>query len=84
MKNTKETYLQFILNELRQTSPIALTENTSVLKSGILDSIGLVELLVNLQKQFGIQIDLADVKRDSFDTPELMAEFLSHHFAESR
>lgn len=84
MKKNKETYLQFILNELRQTSPVPLTEKTSVLKSGIVDSIGLVELLVNLQKQFGIQIDLADVKRDSFDTPELMAEFLSHHFAESQ
>ena len=49
---------------------------TALLSSALLDSMGLIELIAGIQNEFGITLDLADLRRETFDTPELMVQFI--------
>ena len=49
---------------------VELTENTDLMESGLLDSIGFVELIVFMEGQTGCNIDLSDVDPSDFTTAE--------------
>lgn len=57
---------------LRQMSPAAksipLTEETPLLASGILDSLGILQLMSFLSDELGIEIDDDDFTLDNFET----------------
>ncbi len=71
----KETILQFTHSQLSKICGIQIEASTVLLTTGILDSLGLVELIMSVQDQFQITVDLGDLKKEIFDTPELMTEF---------
>lgn len=76
---TKENMLTHLIEVLTKICGIEVEAGTSVLKNGLLDSIGLVELIVSVQNKFKLNIDLADLNRDTIDTPLLMADFFTYH-----
>jgi len=41
-----------------------------VIDAGLLDSLGLIELLVALEQEFGVQLDLEELDLDDFRTVE--------------
>jgi len=47
---------------------VELTENTDLMESGLLDSIGFVELIVFMESQMACNIDLTDVDPGEFTT----------------
>jgi acyl carrier protein len=47
---------------------IEITERTDLMASGLLDSIGFVELIVFIETQIGRDIDLTDVDPEEFST----------------
>ena len=49
---------------------VELTRHTNLLESGLLDSIGFVELIVFMEGQTGCNIDLTDVDPGEFTTVE--------------
>jgi acyl carrier protein len=49
---------------------------TDLLETGILDSLGFVELLVHLEREFSFKITLEDVDIDNFRSVERIAAFL--------
>jgi acyl carrier protein len=49
-------------------SHVELTWHTNLMESGLLDSIGFVELIVFMEKQTGSNIDLTDVDPSEFTT----------------
>jgi acyl carrier protein len=51
-----------------------LTRHTNLIESGLLDSIGFVELIVFMEGQPGCNIDLADVDPDEFSTGRWFVE----------
>jgi acyl carrier protein len=51
-----------------RTTPSDMTEDTDLLTSGILDSLGFLELFTFLQRQSGRTVDLSDIDPDVFST----------------
>jgi acyl carrier protein len=45
--------------------PAALGDDFDILTSGVIDSIGLVELVVAVEQEFGLTLDLADLDPES-------------------
>jgi acyl carrier protein len=65
---------------LRQMSPAAksvpLTEETQLLASGILDSLGILQLMSFLSDELGIAIDDDDFTLDNFETIGSLIAFI--------
>lgn len=51
--------------------------DTDLLASGILDSLALVELLLELERSFGITTSVDDLEPDNFRTIASIAHFIS-------
>jgi len=49
---------------------------TDLLETGVLDSLGFVELVLHLEKEFGVKITLEQVEIDNFRSVERIAAFL--------
>ena len=49
---------------------------TDLLETGVLDSLGFVELVLHLEKEFGVKITLEHVEIDNFRSVERIAAFL--------
>jgi len=50
---------------------------TDLLQAGLLDSITLVELIVGIEEQFGIQVPLEEIQSDHYRSVERIADFVS-------
>ncbi len=48
---------------------IAITPETPLLSSGLIDSLSMNELAVCLEQEFGVAMDVADLGFDNADTP---------------
>jgi acyl carrier protein len=48
------------------------------METGLLDSLALVELIVEIEQQFGIQIPLEEIEIDHFRSVVRIAEFVGH------
>ena len=51
-------------------------DDASLLREGIIDSLGVVELVEFLQGQFAIKVEQAEVRPDNFDSVAKMAAFV--------
>ena len=71
----REEILAHVLEDLTKICGMTVEPSTSVLLNGLLDSLGLMELIVSTQNKFSLTVDLAELKREEFDTPLLMVEF---------
>ena len=52
------------------------TDDTDLLDSGILNSLKFVELLVQLEQQFGTRLNLNDFELDNFRSIDRIAQFV--------
>lgn len=52
--------------------------DTDLLDSGLLDSLAFVDLLVHLEREFGIKISLEDLETDNFRCISKIAEFVAN------
>jgi acyl carrier protein len=50
--------------------------DTDLFEAGVLDSLGFVELLVQLEREFGLVIATADIEVENFRTVEQIARFI--------
>jgi len=51
--------------------------DTDLFDSGALDSMGFVELLAQLEREFGVEVTLGDIEMDTFRTIERIADFVA-------
>lgn len=56
-----------------------LSRNTDLIESGVLDSRTLAELLVHLERQFGIEISVDNLDIENFRTIASTMEFVLAH-----
>jgi acyl carrier protein len=66
----QKTIRTFIVDNFLFGRQNGLTDNESLLEQGVIDSIGLLELISFLQKQYGIKVadeDLIPANLDSID-----------------
>jgi acyl carrier protein len=67
----------YISKELVQDpSLLPLGNTTSLLETGILDSLSLLRLVVFIQERFGITVDDVDLVPEHFDTVDAISAYL--------
>jgi len=67
----------YISRELVQDSSLLPLGNTTpLLETGILDSLGLLRLVVFIQERFGITVDDVDLVPENFDTVDAIGAYL--------
>jgi acyl carrier protein len=59
----------------------APTVETDLVNAGLLDSLALVELLLHLEQEYGVQISLDELAIDNFRSISSIAQFLQHQAA---
>lgn len=64
-----------ILNDLTGADEGEILADTELFEEGILDSFGLVQLVVALEEQ-GFQLDIAELDRSQVSTPAKLAKLL--------
>jgi len=56
---------------------IQLTDDQSLIDSGIIDSLSIVTMMKQLQTEFNIEISAGDITLDNFDTLDAIIHFVS-------
>jgi acyl carrier protein len=73
---------QFIAsNILYSTEGFTYTDETSLLREGIIDSLGVVELVEFVQTRFGVKVDQQEVIPDNFDSVARLAAYVRKKLA---
>jgi acyl carrier protein len=65
---------QILLRELNLEVP---SEQADLIESGLIDSLGLVELLVAIEREFGVSFDLEELEPENFRSVGRIAELIS-------
>ena len=67
-----------IIQLIRSLNPSAqVSENTQLLKEGILDSLSIMNLAIQIKEQFHIEINIFDITPENFATAEAIAELIN-------
>lgn len=75
MDQLRDTIREFIVSHyLPGESPDNLRDDTPLLSSGILDSLGTLGLVSFIAEQFGVELDVYDTSVEHFDRIEDIAQ----------
>jgi acyl carrier protein len=70
----------YISRELVQDQALLPLDNeTSLLKTGVLDSLSLLRLVVFVQDRFGVVVDDTDLVPEHFDSVDTICAYLRDH-----
>ena len=58
-----------LLEELTGTDEVRENQDVELFEEGLLDSLGTVQLLVELEGQFGLTVPVSEFNRDEWSTP---------------
>lgn len=65
-----------ILYEACDDRVIYTDENVDLFETGLLDSMGFIELLITLEEEFDIEISPTEIRKDELNTPRRLIAFL--------
>lgn len=83
MANISKELKQYIYdNILMGGDDDELSEETSLLGMGILDSTGVLELIAFLEKRYKIRVDDKDIVPENFDSLNNIENFLTRKFGQ--
>jgi acyl carrier protein len=63
-------------NLLYSTEGFAYADDASLLREGVIDSLGVVELVEFVQNRFGVKVDQQEVIPDNFDSVARLAAYV--------
>jgi acyl carrier protein len=66
----------FLKQEIKNIAFKSVDSKESLIKSGLLSSITVVDLAVSIEENYNIKIPFTDISKDNFDTIELIIAFL--------
>jgi acyl carrier protein len=72
----KEQVRAFITDEVTFDSPDVRVQDDSPLLSGVLDSLALMELVAFIEREYGVEVDDADMTMDHFKDVEAIAAYV--------
>jgi acyl carrier protein len=72
----KSLLRQFLRATFQLKEPAALSDDTSLLDSGLIDSMGVLELVMFLETEFGISLGDEEVVAENLDTIERITTFV--------
>ena len=74
----KEEIKQFIAdNLLFSSNGFHLSDDASFLENGVVDSLGIMELVMYVEEQFGVQVLDEDVTPDNFDSVNRLVAYVA-------
>lgn len=65
-----------ILEEVCSTDEIREDMDINLFENGFLDSLGVIELLVEIEEVLGIKIEPTEVEREQIETPQRIIDFI--------
>jgi acyl carrier protein len=72
----KETIRRFLTTNFYIADPDQLNDDTSLLDSGIVDSTGVLEVIMFIEKEFGFKVAEEDMLPDNLDSIAKIAEYV--------
>ncbi len=78
-------FKQFIIEtlQLAGVTPEMIVDDQPLFGTGLgLDSVDAIELVVALEKRFGLKIAAHEIDRDAFSSPSAMFEFVERRLAQ--
>ena len=60
------------------------SEDVDIIEEGLLDSLGLVQLLLHIEQEFQVSVNLGDLEIDTFRTVRNISGFLESRLDSSR
>ena len=67
---------KLILDEIKSISFVQLGLDDSIIESQLLDSIGLIDLVIFIEANIGVKIPTNDINKENFDTVNKIADYL--------
>ncbi|MBP9009716.1 MAG: acyl carrier protein [Smithellaceae bacterium] len=84
-KKIEETVTQFVTEMLLERGIKAKpSPDTSLIDSGMIDSLSVVTFVGQLENAFGITISMADMTLDNFDTIQFICDFIKSKLSQER
>ena len=68
---------EFIIDKIEEIAFSRVTPSDSLWQEKVLDSITIVELVVELENEFGIKIPFNEIVEDNFETVERIVTYLN-------
>jgi D-alanine--poly(phosphoribitol) ligase subunit 2 len=65
-----------VLHRVAGTDEVLRNPDILLFEGGVLDSLGLVELIVGLEEEFGIEIAPAEIEREQWATPRKISTYI--------
>ncbi|SPE58850.1 Acyl carrier protein [Verrucomicrobia bacterium] len=73
----------FIATNLLYSKDFPHADDASLLREGIIDSLGVVELVSFLQTRFGVKVEQQEVRPENFDSVAKLAAFVRRKQAQA-
>jgi acyl carrier protein len=74
---TRERVRQFILENFYVSDPSTITDGVSLIDSGIVDSTGMLEVILFLEGEFGIHVEDRETIPENLESIAKMAAFVA-------
>jgi acyl carrier protein len=76
-KQTSELIRTFIIKKFPASRKKVLTDDLPLIESGIVDSLGVLEVVSFLEQNFGIKVDDEDLIPENFGSIALLTQFVA-------
>ena len=76
MSDVKQQIRDYVMEFITYGDPIE--DDTSIIRDGLTDSTGAMEMILFLEETFGIIVDDEDVDPDNFDTIDIVTTFVEN------
>jgi len=74
--SVNQTVRQFIASHFSQARTRGLTDDDRLLKSGIVDSLGVLDIVSFIESEFGVRVDDEDLVPEHFDSIGRIAAYI--------
>lgn len=73
---TREKVRAFLFEKFPACQKNELKDNESLIETGIVDSMGMLELVVFVESDFGIEVEEMDLVPENFESVEALSKFV--------
>lgn len=76
MKNIEETVRKYISEKILFSQNYPFSDEDSLLENGIIDSMNVMEIVVFLEEDLGVQVEDYEINPDNFDSVSRLAAYV--------
>lgn len=69
---------QFVLDRIPKARQLSVSNDDQLIENGLLDSLGVLDVVTFLEEEFHISVDDEDLTPDNFQSVNTISEFVRH------